>query len=526
MKASSLLTPKSLPEEVRFPHNLEEVRAEKARRSLETYVREAWHAVEPETPFHSNWHVGAVCYHLEAITAGDIRNLVINIPPGFMKSLLATVFWPTWEWGPKGLPHLRYITASNGMALAVRDTKRSRDLILSEWYQRHYGSAFVLEGDQNQKTRYQNDRKGYRLAKSVGSGTGERGNRVIFDDPHELDDAYYPEALKTAVEYNNVTLDSRLADREKDAKIVVQQRVAKNDVTGDILRKMEEGGKQYEVLCLPMRHDPSYQMVVGARNKLGWEDPRTEPGELLDPERYSSDSVRVDEITYSQRAAAILDQNPKESAAAIFEREWWAGGRNRYRVDDPSREIVGRWLSLDLAMKDKEGNAFNALTVLEMTNPNYYCDVRDVWRGRESFPRLMPKIEDWALQWNYDGKLRGILIEEAARGYPVIETIQEGFDSWLNAIVIPVPPLANKLQRWHQAAAWCAVGAVRFPEPHPELSQMLPFEEELYELPNSTYKDWGDAFSQGVLHLEHLLSRGHEWRRSLGIVGYRQNGGA
>ena len=520
--ASSIAPPKRLSRTIELPYSGEEVRAEKARRSLETFVREAWHTVESGTDYHSNWHIGAICYHLEAVTDGEIQNLLINIPPGFAKSLIVSVMWPAWEWGPKGLAHLRYVAAANNLSLAIRDTKRSRDLILSEWYQRHYGDAFRLEDDQNQKLRYQNDHKGYRVAKGIGSGTGERGNRVIFDDPHELDDAFHPEALKAAVGYNNVTLDSRLAAREHDTKVVVQQRVSTNDVTGDILRKMEQGGKHYEVLCLPMRHDPVYQMQVGARNKLGWKDPRPEPGDLLDPVRYSEESVKQDEVTYGSRAPAILAQKPRQSAATVFEREWW-DGKNRYRIDDSTRQVVGRWLTLDLAMKDKETSSYNALAVLELSNPGYFLDLRHVWRERSSFPRLQPKIEPMCRRWNYDGKLRGLVIEDKAHGITAVQTIQEGVDDWLKDLLTAFNPgVASKQQRWEQAASWGELDCLRLPEPgyplhtREEVGDLYDFEEELYDLPASTYKDWADAYSQGVIFLEHLVASGYRTRLASG----------
>ena len=74
------------------------IEAEAARRSLREYVRQAWPVLEPASPFVSNWHLDCVADHLQAVTNGQIRKLIINIPPGHMKSLSACVFWPTWEW--------------------------------------------------------------------------------------------------------------------------------------------------------------------------------------------------------------------------------------------------------------------------------------------------------------------------------------------------------------------------------------------------------------------------------------------
>ena len=88
----------------------DELRAERMRRSLGAFVREAWPVVEPGTPFVGNWHIDAISDHLEAITRGELRRLIVNIPPRHMKSLAVTVFWPSWEWLSR--PETRWLFAS------------------------------------------------------------------------------------------------------------------------------------------------------------------------------------------------------------------------------------------------------------------------------------------------------------------------------------------------------------------------------------------------------------------------------
>src|SRR5947207_4907949 len=72
--------------------------SELAKRSLKEFIEQAWHVVEPGTPFVPGWHLDAICEHLEAISRGAIRNLLITMPPRHMKSLAVSVFWPCWEW--------------------------------------------------------------------------------------------------------------------------------------------------------------------------------------------------------------------------------------------------------------------------------------------------------------------------------------------------------------------------------------------------------------------------------------------
>jgi len=155
--------------------HLPAVQAELMRRaetSLQTFVKAAWHVLEPATDFCPGWHLDAICEHLTAVSSGEIRNLLINIPPRHMKSLAVSVFWPVWEWIAN--PHRRWLFASYAMSLSVRDSVRCRRLIESNWFQSSWGNKFQLTSDQNTKQRFDNDKGGCRLAVSVGSAaTGE-----------------------------------------------------------------------------------------------------------------------------------------------------------------------------------------------------------------------------------------------------------------------------------------------------------------------------------------------------------------
>ena len=166
----------------------EAVEKELAERYLVHFIKQAWPIIEPGTPYKHGWHIDAICDHLEAVTNGDIKRLLINIPPRHMKSILVSVMWPVWEWVQ--MPHLRYVYSSYAYALSTRDSVKSRRLIQSQWYQRRWGDKFAILGDQNEKVRYENDKHGFRLATSVtGLGTGEGGDRIVVDDPHNVREA-------------------------------------------------------------------------------------------------------------------------------------------------------------------------------------------------------------------------------------------------------------------------------------------------------------------------------------------------
>jgi hypothetical protein len=127
----------------------------------------------------------AICVHLEAVTFGDITRLLINVPPGFMKSLLTDVFWPAWEWGPMNMPHLRYVAFSYSDTITTRDNNKMVRLVSSPSHRQLWGDRFTMV--KTGERRIDNNMTGFKLATSVGGvGTGERGDRVILDDPHNV----------------------------------------------------------------------------------------------------------------------------------------------------------------------------------------------------------------------------------------------------------------------------------------------------------------------------------------------------
>lgn len=151
-----------------------------AERSLRHFVRVMWHAVEPARDLTPGWVIDAICEHLEAVTDGQIKRLLINCPPGCSKSLLTQVFWPAWEWGPRNLPHLRHLCASYSQGLTIRDNVRFRQIVQSPLYQQHWGERFGLSSEDASKIKFGNDKTGWKVATSVGGAvTGERADRVV-----------------------------------------------------------------------------------------------------------------------------------------------------------------------------------------------------------------------------------------------------------------------------------------------------------------------------------------------------------
>jgi predicted phage terminase large subunit-like protein len=277
-------------------------------RSLGAFIRRAWSVLEPGQKYTHGWHMDAIAEHLEAVTAGQIKRLLINIPPGTMKSMSTGVFWPAWEWGPKGMAYTRFIGASHEESLAVRDSVKMRRLVQSEWFQTLWPTPLV--GDQNQKTYFENDKTGWRQSCPVKSMTGKRGDRVLWDDPHSVEDAHSPAQLETANRIFRETLPTRLNNPDASAIIIVMQRLNKKDVSGEII----EHGYGYEHLCLSMEYEGPRKAT-----SIGFVDPRTEQGDLLFPERFPRHVVDRDKKVMGEYAVAgQFQQRPSPAAGGLI----------------------------------------------------------------------------------------------------------------------------------------------------------------------------------------------------------------
>lgn len=329
---------------------------ELCRRSLLEFVRQGWEALPKHQgrPFISGWAVEAIVEHLEAVAAGEITHLLINVPPGFTKSMTVNVFFPAWLWGPCGQPNTSFISCSHDADTSTRQNLYCRDLINSDWYQERWGNVFSWKGDQNLKTLYENSRGGSRYAGAVRKGlTGKRADYVITDDPHDVEKAESPDVLERAVRWYSESLPTRVNDQERSPFITIMQRVHERDVSGHIL----EHDLGYVHLCLPMEYEPDHP-----HQSTRFDDPRTEPGELLWPERFSRKAVdslkekfRSFGGTYAE--AGQLQQRPAPRGGGMFQKKDF---RTRRIAPDDSEIAAGPVRGWDLAATAKDVASFTA----------------------------------------------------------------------------------------------------------------------------------------------------------------------
>ena len=338
-----------------------------AEDSLWSFVKLMWPVLEPGRDLAEGWAVHAICEHLEAVTKGDLTRLLINVPPGSMKSLLTNVFWPAWEWGPRNMPSTRYVSASYAHSLTIRDNRRCRLLIESKEYQALWGDRFQLTGDQNAKEKYENSERGFRIATSVrGTATGERGDRFIIDDPHNVKEGESDTKREEAQMWFSEVVPTRVNDLETSARIVIMQRVHETDISGHILKHNDELG--YEVLMIPMEFEPERKCVTS----IGWEDPRTEDGELMFPERFTAKGVKLLKAELSSwggdyAVAGQLQQRPAPRGGGMFPRDMINMVKS-HEVPKGGREIRG-W---DLAGSERKKSPYTAGVKIKMVGDKLY----------------------------------------------------------------------------------------------------------------------------------------------------------
>ena len=314
-----------LPARIDRAATLRQFEKDRCEDDLSYFIRKAWDIVEPANPYVEGWHVKLVALHLEAITNGEeiegqlYNRLLINIPPRTMKTLLTQVFWPAWEWGPRGMRGLRYLLISHKVELPIRWAGKMRRLICSDWYQERWPVEF--RSDQNAKTNFENKDGGFVAAVTAGAVTGLGGDRVILDDAMSWEDAQSDAVRPSTIEWFHGALQTRLNNPDRSAIVVVEQRLHEEDVSGTILNKQRLLG--YDHIRLPMMYDESFPM---APTMLGLVDPRTKDGELLFPERFPQRVVDGYKHSMSlYEFAGQMQQTPSPKGGGIIQRKWWRG---------------------------------------------------------------------------------------------------------------------------------------------------------------------------------------------------------
>lgn len=309
--------------------DLERHLAERCEESLHLFTTEAWKWLDP-APFVDGRHIEIMDEYLEAFIRGEIPRLLLNIPPGHMKSLSVSVLLNAWCWTKKERVSKRFMATSYRADLALRDADKTRQLIRSPWYQQRWGNIvgalrdtkLQIRKDQDQKTRFANEAGGYRFSTSVAGIMGEGGDYVILDDPHNVEQAESDDVRDSTVDRIRMALPTRV--RSIDGGVcVMMQRLHERDYAGHMIA--DEAALVH--LCLPARYEKKHPFVSVPITlpKSGREMPgdfRDTDDELLWPGLFNEQRLSGLEIEIGSYATAgQLQQRPHPRAGSMFLRE-------------------------------------------------------------------------------------------------------------------------------------------------------------------------------------------------------------
>lgn len=381
---------------------------------LRDFIAAAWPVLKPAEPYKTNWHIDAICEHLEAVSNFEISRLQVWIPPGSMKTVTVSVMWPCWEWTRE--PGLRYWTGSYQTDLSLGSASMCLNMMESEWYRQRWGDKFSFLSTASHY--FTNDQGGSRLSTSPDSkGTGYHGHRIVIDDPLRARDADR-DSIAAANQWYDSTIQSRgIPWKDHDhARVLIMQRLHPDDLAAHMLEQ-----EDWEVLCLPERYERKHPYAwVG--------DPRRDDGELLWPAmRNEKSSNAMAKGMTSHRAAGQLQQRPSSPEGEILKRSDWRFYDSRIRSQEKWDELPKFTMviqSIDCPLKDRESNDNVAAQVWGIKGADSY--LLDVRLGKMNYPLAKRTIKEQAL-WARRAWPRSrhfLLIENAGYGVELITDLK------------------------------------------------------------------------------------------------------
>lgn len=385
--------------------------AERLESSLIEFHKAAWPTIDA-APYVHGWHLEAIAEHLEAVSRGVIRRLLVNIAPRHSKSLMCSVSWPSWTWANQkreGLPLLgpqvKFMCLAYAKPLALDHALIMRRLLESDWYQERWGSRVKLTSDQEAKSKFDTTAGGTRITDGFdGSLTGRGGDVRVIDDPHKADEAEGQTTREAVLRKYDGTLKSRITDPKHNAEVIIMQRLHESDLSGHILREKDP---DLVHLVLPTEYEPNRSIVT----KIGWKDPRTVDGEILWPERFGpKELIPFKRDPYSW--AGQWQQRPEVRGGAIIKREWWQTWEGKW----PRADFT--LAALDSAYTEKAENDPSALTV-------WRC-----YTDKEGFPKIV-LCAAWEKRLQLNGKTVARLPGESDADYRARASQEWGLVDWV-----------------------------------------------------------------------------------------------
>ena len=462
------------------------------------FAKLAWKHHERGQRLIDTWHFGALCEHLQAVLARQIRTLLINIPPGMSKSVTACVLWPAYAWVED--PNLRMLCGSFDIGLVHRDAGYTLDLLRTAWFRERWGD--ILSPGPQATGWLTTKAQGWRIGISKGGkGTGHHPDIRNIDDADKPNDVT-PVTLEETRKWMAEVIQMRQRSPGLGALVSTQQRVHLKDGTG-ILKDMYPDAV---MLRLPMEFDPPTRCITYVGGVEFFRDPRTEKGELLCEQRADAAEVALKRRNLGPvGAAAQLQQNPVAEGAVIIDRSWfryWQG---------PLPPMHTTILSVDCAFEGEATSDPVAIHVWGQHGPNFYLLERRT--TQLDFLQTLDAIKSTLTRWPEIGEK---LIEKKANGAAVINVLQTRIPC-----IIPVEPLGGKVARANAVSGAIKAGNVHVPDPK-DIPGIDEFLTQVGNFPHDAHDDDVDAMTQALAHLlaksSNFVDAMDQWARQNGLA--------
>jgi predicted phage terminase large subunit-like protein len=453
------------------------------RSDFSSFINKVFATINPGTEYENNWHIDLIADYLSAVERGTIKRLIINMPPRALKSVCASVAWPSWILGHS--PTKRIMIASYTQSLSVKHSLDTRLVLNSEWYQALFPSTRISK-KHNLKSKFMTTKHGFRMATSVGSMiTGEGGDILVIDDPHNPSHIHSKTRRKSVIDWYEQTFATRLNNKATGAIVLVMQRLHEEDLAGHLLATDING---WTLLKIPIisKQNISYKIE---NNIYSYKE-----GEILQETRYNEELI--DKITQEMGSinfAAQYLQEPISTTHSILQNTDLVFYENFDQLPDYT---VQSW---DTAIKTSDTSDYSVCTTWGVIENSYY--LLNMLRAKLSYPELKSKI----LSMNNRFKSRFILIEDHGSGQSIIQDLRaEGVH-----ILVPIKQKFDKITRFASVVPLFQSGCVKLPKSTSWINTLV---QELVTFPNTKHDDIVDSVSQFLRYIKNTKKLDHHIR--------------
>lgn len=522
-----------------------------AEGSLLAFLRLAWPQFEPGK-LEISWHHEAIAEHLEAVSAGEIRRLLINVPPRSSKTSIVSIAWPAWIWcqserTPLKGPQVRFMCVCYAASLSLEIATTARRLVTSDWYQGWWGDRVAPDPDEFNRARFANKAGGYRIAASIEGGTLGRGGDVkIIDDPNKVSDVESEIERMRVLRAYDEALATRVTDPRSTAEVVIMQRLHEEDLSGHILSQNIGG---WDHLMIPQQYDPRRYV----QTSIGWTDPRgaldeeeqaeydgalavnpkaphPHDGMLMWPDRFDEEWVEREQVRMGSVAwSGQMQQIPVGRGTEIIKPEWW-----QFWGEDEFPEYGTCVASLDTAYSERETADYNAFTLwfaFQGVDGRPKVMLASAWRVRTNLADLARRVvrscqglAPLPLRVATDGegrlvpekvgpKAEILLIEDATRGKDLRDEIWRLLGGRRQLRVDLVRPAGDKVARLNSCVPVFEAGVVYAPE-RDWSDEVI---NEIASFPRGRHDDYCDSTSMAIRWMREngVALRGSEHEEEL-----------